>query len=137
MGKDLIYPVPEKIIELNKIILRFLPLKKADEAKVLSIKKIQECIKECKENKGDIHEKATLLLIHLIQKHPFASGNRRTAFLTIKWFLLKNESYMKLKDDPKHAKIMLGIREGFYNQEEIKEWIKHGQIREFRPSRKS
>ena len=137
MGKDLIYPVPEKIIELNKIILRFLPLKKADEAKVLSVKKIQECIEECKENKGDIHEKATLLLINLIQKHPFASGNRRTAFLTIKWFLLQNESYLKLKDDPKHAKIMLGIREGFYNPEEIKEWIKHGQIREFRPSRKS
>jgi len=137
MEKKIIYPVAEKIIELNKIILRYIQTKKADETKVLSYKKIEEAIKECKSYKGDIHDKATSLLVNIIKKHPFASGNRRTAFLATKWFLLKNESYIKLKDDPNHARIMLGIREEFYNHEEVKEWLKYGKIKEFKPSRES
>ena len=135
--ENIIYPVPEKIIELNKIILFFIQIKKADEAKILNKNKIEETIEECKNHKGDIHDKATALFMGLIKKHPFASGNRRTAFLTIKWFLIKNESYLKIKDNSSNAWIMLGIREGFYNNEEIKEWIKHGKIKEFKPSRES
>lgn len=132
-----IYPSPEKVIELNVLILKFTPIKRADTAKVLNFKRIEEAIKECKEHNGHIHDKTATLLSGLIKKHPFASGNRRTAFLVAKWFLLKNESYLKIKDEPTLARIMLGIREDFYTQEEIKEWLKHGKIKEFRPSRES
>ena len=31
-----------------------------------------------------------------------------------------------------YAKIMTGIRENYYADEEIKNWIKHGTIREFK-----
>ena len=67
-----------------------------------------------------------------MQKHPFASGNRRTAFVVVKDFLLMNKAEFKIKDDPIYARVMLGIREGYYKEEEIKNWIVKGDIREFR-----
>ena len=67
-----------------------------------------------------------------IIKIPFASGNRRTAFITVKDFLLMNKAKFRVKDDPAYAKIMTGIRESFYSIEEIKEWLKNGKIKEFR-----
>lgn len=47
-------------------------------------------------------------------------------------FLTKNNSKMKIKDEEKNAKVMIGIREGFYLNQEIKEWIKNGKIKEFK-----
>lgn len=38
----------------------------------------------------------------------------------------------KIKDDPQQASVMRGIREGYYTEEEIKEWIKNGEIRAFK-----
>ena len=67
----------------------------------------------------------------MIQKHPFASGNRRTAFIAVKDFLLKNNELLGIKDNPEQARIMIGIRENFYKDEELKEWLKHGKIRKF------
>ena len=67
----------------------------------------------------------------IIQKHPFASGNRRTAFIVAKEFLLDNRAHFKIMDDPSYARVMQGIRENFYTNEELKEWIKNGKIREF------
>ncbi len=68
----------------------------------------------------------------LIQKHVFASGNRRTAFLVTKYYLQQNNLPFGIKDNPNHARVMLGIREGYYSDEEIKEWIINGKIREFK-----
>lgn len=72
--------------------------------------------------------KAVYLLKNTINKHPFASGNRRTAFIITKHFLLLNELEFNIKDEPEYAKIMTGIRENYYADDEIKNWIKHGQI---------
>ncbi len=92
---------------------------------------MDEVIEGCKEVEGDIYDKAVFLLKGLIQKHPFASGNRRTAFIAAKDFLLKNNEVFGVKDDPEQARIMIGIREKFYKDEELKEWLKHGKIRKF------
>ena len=73
-----------------------------------------------------------MLLKELTQKHPFASGNRRTAFVVTKEFVLQNKGNFKIKDDPKYARVMIGIREGYYKDNEIKEWIKNGKIKEFK-----
>ena len=43
-----------------------------------------------------------------------------------------NKAEFKIKDDPIYARVMLGIREGYYKEEEIKNWIVKGDIREFR-----
>jgi|SRR3989338_7420847 len=128
---DNIYPSPEKIIEYNFLALEFIRVKKADSPKVLSKAKIREIIEECENKEGDVYAKAVVLLKGLVQKHPFASGNRRTAFIATKDFVLRNKAKFGIKDNPHYAKAMQGVRENYYSDEEIKEWIKHGKIREF------
>lgn len=129
---DLIYPTPEKIIEYNLLALELIKVKKADKPKVLSKGKIIDTIEECREKEGNVYDKAIVLLKGLVQKHPFASGNRRTAFIAAKDFVLANKSRFGIKDDPYYARVIQGIRENHYSDDEIKEWIKNGKIREFR-----
>lgn len=132
MKKNLLYPTAEKIIEYNLLALTLIKVKKADQPKVLKFRALTDIIKECKEAEGDIHDKAIYLLKGIIQKHPFASGNRRTAFIVVKEFLLRNNMLFGVKDEPAHARVMQGIREDYYTNEEIKEWVKNGKIKEFK-----
>lgn len=132
MVNNIIYPTAEKIIEYNLLTLKLIKVKKADRPKVLGHKKILEVIDECEQSRGDIYDKAVCLLKGLVQKHPFASGNRRTAFVVAKEFLLMNKTPFRIADDPTYARVMIGIRENFYKDYEIKEWLKHGKIKEFK-----
>jgi prophage maintenance system killer protein len=122
----------ERIVENNLLVLSLIKVKKADKAELLGRMKLFRIVEGCEELEGDVYDKAVFLLVNLIKKHPFASGNRRTAFICTKEFLLLNKARFRVKDDPKNSNIMTGIREGFYTSEEIKEWIKHGKIREFK-----
>jgi len=131
MANNIIYPTAEKIIEYNFLALKLIKVKKADSPKVLSYHSIANVIEGCKSLDGDIYDKAVHLMKGIIQKHPFASGNRRTAFIVAKEFLLDNRAHFKIMDDPSYARVMQGIRENFYTNEELKEWIKNGKIREF------
>lgn len=132
MKDTMIYPTVDRIIELNKLAIEVIKVKKADKAQVMSEKKITDTVKEVKESNGDIYDKALLLLKNLVQKHPFASGNRRTAFIATKDFLTSNDMSFKIADNPSYAPAMRGIREGYYSDKEIKEWLKNGKIREFK-----
>ena len=126
------YPVLEKVIEYNLLVLTLIKAKKADKANLLSRERLEKVIEGCKNKEGDIYDKSVVLLKGLIQNHPFASGNRRTAFIVIKDFVINNNLKFGIRDHPSQAKIMTGIREGFYTDIEIKEWIKNGKIREFK-----
>ena len=132
MEKEIKYPTVDGIIEYNILALTLIKVKKADQPAVLSSGRLNLIIKNCKEQEGDLYDKAVRLLKGIIQLHPFASGNRRTAFVVSKEFLKENGGKFNIKDDPKQAKVMLGIREKYYTDEEIKEWIKHGKIKEFK-----
>ncbi|VVB98864.1 Fic/DOC family protein [uncultured archaeon] len=125
-------PSTEKIIEFNLLALTIIKAKKADQPKVLSKAKIMEALEECGRAEGDIYDKAVVMLKGIIQKHPFASGNRRTAFIATKHFILTNNAKFCVEDKPENARVMLGIREHYYSDNEIKEWIKNGQIKEFK-----
>ena len=129
---DVLYPTVEKVIEYNVLALKLIKVKRADQPKILSHQKIVGIIEETKDSEGDIYDKAVVLLKGLIQKHPFASGNRRTAFIVAKEFLLSNQKAFNIEDNPTQARAMQGIRENYYTNDEIKEWIKHGKIREFK-----
>ena len=131
MGKGIIYPSIEKIIGFNVLALSLLKAKKADKAQVLSTSKLRVALDECKNTDEDVHGKAAALLKGIVQKHPFASGNRRTAFIAAKYFALSNGGRFNIEDNPSHANAMKGVREGYYTDDEIKEWIMHGKIREF------
>ena len=131
MAVPIIYPAPENIIEYNLLVLNIIRVKKADKAEVLSYGKIVEVVDRCKATKGDIYDKAACLIKGLVQKHAFASGNRRTAFIVAKDFITANGAAFGIKDDPSYARAMLGIREDYYTDKEIKEWIKNGEIKAF------
>ncbi|NCO55066.1 MAG: hypothetical protein COS14_00855 [Bacteroidetes bacterium CG02_land_8_20_14_3_00_31_25] len=130
--KKIIYLTSQEIIEFNILSLKLIQIKKADKSEVLSYKKIQEIINGCELMDGDIYDKAVYLIKESIKKHAFASGNRRTAFIITKHFLLLNKVEFNIKDEPEYAKIMTGIRENYYSDNEIKNWIKYGNIREFK-----
>ncbi|MEK6941956.1 MAG: type II toxin-antitoxin system death-on-curing family toxin [archaeon] len=121
----------EKIIELNVLAINLIKVKTADKAEVKSRQKITDSINETTGKQGDIYDKAVVLAKGLIQKHAFASGNRRTAFLAAKYFLIENSQKFGPKDDANQSKVMLGIREQYYSDEEIKGWLKNGKIKEF------
>ena len=128
---DVKYPSPERIIENNLLALTTIKAKKADSPKIVSFSKLRDILQNCVNLEGDIYDKAVYLLVNLVQKHVFASGNRRTAFISVKEFLMENKSKIGVLDDPENSKIMVGIRENFYSNEEIKEWLKNGTIRKF------
>lgn len=132
MEKRLKYPTADRIIEYNVLALTIIKVKKADRPMVLSSGRLDCIIKECKNLEGDLYDKAVSLFKGIIQLHPFASGNRRTAFIVTKEFLKENGGKFNIEDDPKQAKVMLGVREKYYTDEEIKEWIKHGKIKPFK-----
>jgi death-on-curing family protein len=128
----IVYPTAERLIEYNFLALEFIKVKKADQPKVLSYSKISAVIVECEQKEGDLYDKAVVLLKGLVQKHPFASGNRRTAFIAAKYFVISNKGRFGIKDEPAYAKVMQGVRENHYSTEELKEWIINGKIREFK-----
>ena len=124
-------PSTEKIIQFNLLALTIIKAKKADQPKVLSKTKISEVLEECEKAEGDIYDKAVVILKGIVQKHAFASGNRRTAFIATRHLLETNRTRLGIEDKPENARVMLGIRENYYSDGEIKEWIKNGKIREF------
>lgn len=130
--ETIVYPTPEKVIEYNLFVLKIIKVKKSDRPELISKSRLTDVVEGCINLHGDIYDKAVFLLKGLIQKHPFASGNRRTAFVVVKDFLLVNKAKFAIKDDPAQARVMIGIREGFYTDAEIKEWIKNGKIKEFK-----
>lgn len=128
----IVYPTAEEIINYNKYVLEKIRVKKADAHKILSELKLTDIISKCKNLKGEIYDKASILLQGLVQGHVFASGNRRTAlFITIK-FLIDNKAKPMIKNEAKYARVLTGIREGFYSRLQIKDWLKNGKIQEFR-----
>lgn len=125
------YPNEDLVIEYNTLAITMFDVKKADQVKVLNYSKISKAISKCKEIEQDIYGKAAVLLKELVRAHAFASGNRRTAFITTIDFVKRNGKKFKIKDDPDNARVLTGIREEFYSIDEIKEWINNGKIRKF------
>lgn len=126
------YPDIEAVIEANKIVLKEIKVLKADRHAVLSggVNKIQKVLKDVEIDQEDIYGKAAILLAGIIKAHAFASGNRRTAYLIAKEFLLHNiGSVNKFNGDI--GLIMKGIREDFYTHDDIIKWLKGGKIHEF------
>jgi len=127
----IVYPTVDEIQYYNTIAIEMFRKSKKDQAKTINVFYIQKAIEETKMNPGDIYDKAAQLLIELTRMHAFESGNKRTAFLTTKKFILKNGGKFNIPDTINNVKVMIGIREKYYSQDEIKEWIINGKIKKF------
>ncbi len=128
----MIYPTVEEIQYNNTIAIEMFRRSKHDQAKTISTAYIQKIIDSIKLEPGDIYDKSATLLFELTRMHAFESGNKRTAFLTTKKFVITNGERFRVPDRESNVKIMIGIRENYYSQKEIKEWIKYGKIKTFR-----
>lgn len=133
MATEISYPSAEEIVELNILVLGIIKVKKADKHHVLSTLKIHQALDACRQARGDVYDKAAAIMRALASAHAFASGNRRTAFLAAKEFVLKNGGKFAIPDDPYYAEVMREIREGKHSDAEIAEWIKNGKIRKAKP----
>lgn len=129
--KEIIHLKAQEIIEFNILSIDLIRVKKADKSEVLSYQKILDIVSGCEELDTIVYGKAGYLLKNIIKKHAFGSGNRRTAFIATKHFVTINGGEFNIKDELGYAKIMTGIRENYYSDIEIVDWIKHGTIRKF------
>lgn len=123
------YLTVEHLIEINKEVLKEVKVKKADSFKVLSLLKLRRLTEDVEAANGDLYDKAVVLLKGLIQYHPFASGNRRASVVAVLEFLKRNGEEIKLSLNPK---VLQGIRESYYTDKEIKDWLIGGDIRDFK-----
>jgi len=128
----LIYPTVEEIQYYNTIAIEMFRKSKHDKAKTINVSYIEKALKKVKKLQGNLYDKAALMLYELTLIHAFESGNKRTAFLTTKKYVLNNEGKFNIPDLTNNVKVMIGIRENYYTLNEIKEWIKNGKIKEFR-----
>jgi death-on-curing family protein len=126
------YPNIQEIVFYNKEALELIKVKKADRHEILAYPKVEDVISTCKNKKGDVYDKAICIIKGIAQKHPFASANRRTAIITTKAFLNANKKEFKVPNNKEQSKVMQGIREDYYTDEEIRRWLKHGKIKEFK-----
>lgn len=126
------YLTTDEIVRINEKSIKDIKVKKSDKHEVLSREKINGVISRCKKIRGDDYSKASCLIKGLVESHPFSSGNRRTAFISTKQFLEINNKKMRAPNHKKQAKVMIGIREGFYNDNDIKNWLKNGKIKKFK-----
>lgn len=122
------YPTIEELIELNMMVLREIRAKRANRHEVRSREALRQVLEEAKNEPGDIYDKAAVLLIGIVKKHPFASGTRRTAIAAAISFLRLNGEHVRTVLDPK---VLQGVREEFYTKDEIKSWLKGNEIRKF------
>jgi len=129
---EFIYPTVEEIQYNNTIAIEMFRRSKHDQAKTIHVSFIQKVIDAVTSNPRDLYEKAALMLLELTRIHAFESGNKRTAFLTTKKFVITNGGQFRIPDKESNVKIMIGIRENYYTLKEIKEWVKHGKIKAFR-----
>ena len=120
------FPTAEEIIEVNRRVLAEIPVKRADRHQVLSRAKLQLTLDNAKKTNDDIYNPATELLFGIVKGHPFASGVRRTAVTVTSAFWKLNGTEAEVPHDPE---VLKGIREGFYNKAEVKEWLKGNGIR--------
>ena len=128
MTTDIKYLTLEELIESNRKVLEEIKVRKADRHEILSKTSLAKILDTVDKLPGDLYDQATTLLIELIRSHCFASGNKRTAYAATHLFLKVNGEQLKTIQNPR---ILIGIREGFYNRNEIKDWLKGNAIREF------
>ena len=120
------FPTVDEIVDVNRRVLEEIPVKRADRHQVLSRAKLQLILDDARKVNGDVYNPATELLFGIVKGHPFASGVRRTAVTVTSAFLKLNGAGTEVPHDPD---VLKGIREGFYNKSEVKNWLKGHGIR--------
>jgi len=128
MVKKIEYPTKHSVIYTNEII-NIMSNRKADQHKLLRPDSfIDIIIKKSQDIKGDLYDKAAILLFNLVTMHGFASGNKRTGFITTLHFITQNGGRIRVKNFNKAERIIRNIRK--FETDEIAVWLRTGGIDE-------
>ena len=125
MRKRFWYPKKKDVIENNRMVLSIVRANKSDKHRVIGDFKIDSVLKEAKRKKGDVFDKASVIVRGLNQEHPFDSANKRTAYFTGNEFICKNKGFLVLKKRSKQKQMCVKIREGRVTDEDISNWLRH------------
>jgi death-on-curing protein len=72
---------------------------------------------------ADIASLAAALAFGIAKNHPFIDGNKRTALVVMRTFLLLNEFNINANQEEKYL-IFLRLAEGNLSEEELSEWVR-------------
>ena len=67
-------------------------------------------------------DKAAAIIESIVKNHPFADGNKRTGYILMRLFLLKNQKDIKASQEEKYE-FVINIASGKIDFDEIREWI--------------
>ncbi|ODS42351.1 MAG: hypothetical protein MSIBF_03220 [Candidatus Altiarchaeales archaeon IMC4] len=110
MTEKIVYLTKESVMFVNEVI-NIMSNRKADKYELLSTDGFIDAILEKVRNtEGDVYDKAAVLMRELITCHGFASGNKRTAYITASYFIIKNGGKVKFKNFNKVETIIRNIR---------------------------
>ena len=70
----------------------------------------------------DIADLAAALAFGLARNHPFVDGNKRTAQVCYRVFLLLNDAELSASDEEKYAQ-MVGLAAGEVSESDFAEWL--------------
>lgn len=127
--KRFYYPTVREVIATNKMIIKNIRVDKRDRFLIRRNKQIiNTIIEEAKKKRGNVYDKATLLLKRLTQAHIFQSANRRTAYSVTQGFLLENIGEGPWFKMNRTTEVLKKLRLGEYSDAQIKRWFKTGDI---------
>ena len=118
------YPTQKQIIGYNKLVLTQFKVKRKDVHMILDRRLINNAIQSSRVKKGDVEEKAAVLMRRLSQEHPFGAGNRRTAYFAANKMIGMNKGYLLAKKRPKQVELQKRIRNEEINDKGIAKWLK-------------
>lgn len=67
-------------------------------------------------------DKAAAIIESVVKNHPFTDGNKRTGYILMRLFLLKNQKDIKASQEEKYE-FVINIASGKINFDEIRDWI--------------
>lgn len=128
MIREFVYPTKETVIFINDIV-NAMSNRKADQPQLLKPDSfIDIVIDDTRNAQGDVYDKAAVLMRGLITSHGFASGNKRTGFITTLTFLKENNARIRVRNFNKAERIIRNIRE--FSTTDLAVWLRIGDIDE-------
>jgi death-on-curing protein len=117
------FPTAEAILDLHTRILQ----RTGGEPGVLHATTIQSAIERARwgpfPSPPDLFDRAALLLRGLCQDHPFADGNKRTAFEATELFLQANGWGVQAGAEEVQL-VMLDVAQGWHDPGSIASWLR-------------
>jgi len=125
MKRRVWYPKEKDIIHFNKEVLSIHKETKAERHEMggASRKELQKALKSARAKKGDVEDKAAVLMRRITELHPFGSANRRTAFYSANKMIACNKGYHLAKKREKQAKFLKRVRDREVKDKEIARWL--------------